>query len=534
LTGKRRKSSQVISRQAAGYGEACDLWSCGVILYFLLCGRPPFAPPDDEPGRKKRKRNGVDLNELTARVLKGDYALDFGPWPRASAAVLDLVKGLMRVDARARLTAARALEHAWITRDGVAAEVPAPLGAAALTSLARYARATFFHKRVYNALAETLTMGELASLRKEFAALDVDGDGFVTCGDLTALLAHLELAGAPLRGAALEVEAIVEACDLEDDHRISYHAFVVASMHRCAYLREDRVDKMFHEFLDGVDAAGTETITAESLQSHGFDAEVVADVFAAAKVSPGRGIHRDDFERLLRLGSILGASLGAQSTQAKSLLGDSTDWAQLLGSPPPLGVAGGVDLASPAPPRAFFGEPVDAAAPAPAPAEDDDGGLRAHLAALRVSPTGARVLAPRTAQHKPRDDAPYYYRPKPVSLTAGHFALSVRLTQIRSCEEKIEAAVNAGAAPADVEALEKRYLEVIVLGRDDHRVEAIKLRAQGQMAAALDAFREAKHLDFILCHRADFVANRGPLPEKRVVAETLSQAHARLAAMSDP
>ena len=137
-------------------------------------------------------------------------------------------------------------------------------------------------------------------------------------------------------------------------------------------------------------------------------------------------------------------------------------------------------------------------------------------------------------RYKPRDDAPYYYRPKPVSLTAGHFALSVRLTQIRSCEEKIEAAVNAGAAPADVEALEKRYLEVIVLGRNDHRVEAIKLRAQGQMAAALDAFREAKHLDFILRHRADFVANRGPLPEKRVVAETLSQAHARLAAMSDP
>jgi len=44
------------------YNEKCDIWSCGVILYILLCGYPPFT--------------GSNEKEIIEKVKKGVFVFD--------------------------------------------------------------------------------------------------------------------------------------------------------------------------------------------------------------------------------------------------------------------------------------------------------------------------------------------------------------------------------------------------------------------------------------------------------------------------
>ncbi len=60
------------------YTEKCDVWSCGVIMYILLSGVPPF--------------NGKDDEQILQAVKKGKISfrnLDFG---NVSSEAINLIK----------------------------------------------------------------------------------------------------------------------------------------------------------------------------------------------------------------------------------------------------------------------------------------------------------------------------------------------------------------------------------------------------------------------------------------------------------
>ena len=82
------------------YDEKCDLWSIGVILYIMMCGRPPFGGSNDD--------------QIIAKVRRGVFEFKPEHWSDKSPEVQDLIKRLMEKDLSKRITAKEALQHRWI------------------------------------------------------------------------------------------------------------------------------------------------------------------------------------------------------------------------------------------------------------------------------------------------------------------------------------------------------------------------------------------------------------------------------------
>jgi calcium-dependent protein kinase len=81
------------------YDERCDIWSCGVILYILLCGYPPF--------------NGDTDTDIMKAVKKGQYDFPIEEWGSISKDAKDLVSHMLKYDPKRRLSALECLAHSW-------------------------------------------------------------------------------------------------------------------------------------------------------------------------------------------------------------------------------------------------------------------------------------------------------------------------------------------------------------------------------------------------------------------------------------
>lgn len=225
------------------YDEKCDIWSCGVIMYILLCGYPPF--------------NGKNDDAIFEKIKTGKFEFPKEDWNKISPEAKELIKQMLVLDTKKRFSAQQCLDHPWLKRADTL--VNPEEKSAALKNLLYFKaenqlqRAIMLYFVTFYDLKE-----EKKKLTEVFKSLDKDGDGTITKEELVE---GLKRAGDKFFFTDRQIDQVFKELDLNDTKAIDFSEFLVANYNYQSKLN----NKKLRELFDQIDEDKNGQISADEL-----------------------------------------------------------------------------------------------------------------------------------------------------------------------------------------------------------------------------------------------------------------------------
>ena len=232
------------------YDEKCDIWSCGVIMYILLSGRPPF------PGDSDR--------EIMDKVAIGKYDLEESPFDQLSNAGKDLIKKLLIKDPKKRITASEALNHAWF-KENKSKELfnrikDQSILKKLIKNLKAYHRDSIIQKTALAYLVHNFPqMKDVVNACKLFNQIDVNGDGKINKDELLKGLQN-KIKSDTLKK---DVDIIFHNIDMDNNGYIEYEEFVRGAVSKEHFMNTKVIEFAFRYF----DKDGSGEITFDEIEA---------------------------------------------------------------------------------------------------------------------------------------------------------------------------------------------------------------------------------------------------------------------------
>ena len=217
------------------YNEKCDLWSCGVIMYFLLTKKVPFSSAFN--------------NEIIEKIKKGEYDTKSPPLDKLSPNALDLMQKLLTIDVNKRINIQEVLNHPWFkeqnSKELYNKILDEKIAQRLLTNLKKYKKNSIIQETALAYLVHNFPqMKDVINACKLFNQIDLNGDGKITGEEL-----YLGLKQRLNSDTLVEdVKHIFSVLDMNNDGFIEYEEFVRAAVSKEKFMGENALKFAFRFF----------------------------------------------------------------------------------------------------------------------------------------------------------------------------------------------------------------------------------------------------------------------------------------------
>lgn len=213
------------------YNEKCDVWSCGVIMYMLLAGFPPF--------------NGGSVNEILANVRRAKVSFKHSAFRTVSKQAKSLIKRMLTKSPSERISSEEALHDSWIENHRSLTIGAEAIATVSLDNLRNFHAGVKLQKAVMAFIAsQMLNTSQTASIKATFELLDLDGDGRLSKQEMLQAYSRVTSEAQ----AIYIVESLMAEIDSDKNGFIDYTEFLTAGANVKLLLTKGNIKAAFQTF----------------------------------------------------------------------------------------------------------------------------------------------------------------------------------------------------------------------------------------------------------------------------------------------
>ena len=208
------------------YDEKCDIWSIGVIMYYMLSGKFPFFAEDNFGVFKKIEKDDPNFSEL-----------------KISENALNFLKKCLTKNPKLRPSAKECLFHKWLDPIFTCIRSNSFLNESLNINFSTYNKCSQFKKLILKYLISNMGHMELAPYKSAFYAFDLRNEGIITVEGIKKIFEIYKL-----KISDNQIKRILTICDEPNKKFLTYTEFILCCINIGDILTPEKLMNAFFFF----------------------------------------------------------------------------------------------------------------------------------------------------------------------------------------------------------------------------------------------------------------------------------------------